>query len=79
MPKPGVSEDFLSERQRAEDILLGSLGFAEEAKLESVIRSADGYRGVGRFPDGEQFTFESDDLLDELQLWALDVLLGPAA
>jgi hypothetical protein len=69
------SGDDLSPEVRAEDILLGSLGFGEDARILSVERTAEGYRGVGKWPDGEQFDFESDDDLDELQLWALEFIL----
>ena len=68
------SADGLSPRQRAEDILLGSLGFGEDAKLVSVERTVEGYRGRGVFTDGEHFDFESDDELTELQAWALELL-----
>lgn len=70
-----ASKDELTPEMRAEDILLGSLGFGEDAKVISVERTAEGYRGVGKWPDGEEFTFESDDELDELQEWALTILL----
>ena len=70
------SGDDLSPEVRAEDILLGSLGFGEEARIVSVERTADGYRGVGKWPDGEQFEFESDDELYELQRWALEFVLA---
>ena len=70
------SSDGLSPRQRAEDILLGSLGFGEEAKLISVARvDGGGYRGNGCYADGEIFEFECDDELGELQLWALSILV----
>jgi hypothetical protein len=72
-------EPFLEERQRAEDILLGGLGFAEDARIVSIERgsakdSRTGYRGLGVFSDGAQFPFECEDALDELQEWALTVL-----
>jgi hypothetical protein len=67
--------DDLSPQVRAEDIILGSLGFGEEARIVSIERTADGYKGIGRWADGEQFPFESDDELDELQEWALRILL----
>ncbi len=70
------SGDDLSPEVRAEDILLGSLGFGEEARIVSIETTADGYRGIGRWPDGEEFEFESDDELDELQRWALEFVLG---
>jgi hypothetical protein len=71
MAKP---KDDLSPQARAEDILLGSLGFGEEAKLVSVERTSNGYRGVAVWLDGESFSFESEEELDNLQLWALSVL-----
>lgn len=60
---------------RAEDILLGSLGYGEDAKVISIERTDTGYKGTGVWQDGEEFLFESDDELDELQIWALDLLL----
>ena len=73
----GESSDGLSPRQRAEDILLGSLGYGEEAKLVSVARTTcGGYSGTGSFSDGEIFKFECDDELTELQLWALEILIS---
>jgi hypothetical protein len=68
--------DDLSPEVRAEDILLGSLGFGEEARIVSVEKTDAGYRGIGVWPDGEQFDFESDDELDDLQVWALDFILA---
>lgn len=69
-----MKKDCLEERIRAEDILLGSLGFGAEAKIVSVKSSEDGYQGVACWPDGEQFQFASDGELDKLQRWALEVL-----
>lgn len=66
--------DDLSPETRAEDILLGSLGYGEEARVVSIERTENGYRGVGTWPDGEQFTFENDDELGDLEIWALDFL-----
>lgn len=71
-------DDDLSPQSRAEDILLGSLGFGEEAKILSVERTPQGYRGVGVWPDGEKFKFENDDELDPLQVWALGVVIKSA-
>ena len=72
----GKESDDLSPKIRAEDIILGSLGFGEEARVLSIERTHEGYRGIGRWADGEEFSFESDDRLDELQEWALAILLG---
>jgi hypothetical protein len=63
--------DDLSPQMRAEDILLGTLGFGEEAKILTIEKTVIGYRGVGVWPDGEKFTFECDEELDSLQEWAL--------
>jgi hypothetical protein len=67
--------DDLSPRVRAEDILLGSLGFGEEAQIVSIERTSSGYKGIGTWPDGERFEFESEDDLSELDQWALSVLI----
>ena len=68
--------DDLSPLVRAEDIILGSLGFGEEARIVSVDRAPVGYKGIGRWADGEEFPFESEDELDELTEWALQILLA---
>lgn len=70
-----VAEDFLNEKTRAEDIILGSLGFGEGASIISIKRTAEGFAGVGRWFDGERFEFENDDELDALQEWALTILI----
>ena len=67
--------DDLSPLVRAEDVILGSLGFGEEARVVAIERTSDGYKGVGRWADGEEFPFESDDEMDELTEWALGLLL----
>lgn len=67
--------DGLDPKTRAEDVLLGSLGFDESAHIKSVWRTEEGYAGIGIWSDGESFDFESDSELDELQRWALTVLL----
>ena len=71
--------DDLTPEMRAEDILLGSLGYGEEAKIVTLERSATGYKGRATWPDGEEFDFESEDDLGELELWALSVLLKDQA
>ena len=67
--------DDLSPQVRAEDIILGSLGFGEEARVVSIERTPEGYKGIGRWADGQEFPFESDDELDDLQEWALSIVL----
>ena len=69
-----MKDDFLSERNRAEDILLGSLGIGEEANIVTVEITPQGYKGVARWNNGEEFSFESEDEVDELQQWALSIL-----
>lgn len=69
-----MADDFLSERVRAEDIILGSLGYGEEARLVSIEKTNQGFRGVGAWSDGEKFAFENDDVIDDLQQWALQIL-----
>lgn len=69
-------KDFLDEKTRAEDIILGSLGFGEEAKIISIKKTKQGFSGLGRFLDGEEFDFSSEDPLDDLEMWALKILLG---
>ena len=69
-----MKDASLTERVRAKDILLGSLGFGEEAQIVSVERIEKGYRGIGTWKDGETFEFESKDDIDELQEWALRVV-----
>lgn len=71
-----MSDEKIDERTRAEDILLGSLGFGEGAKIISVELTDAGYRGIGQFEDGEQFEFESEDEIDALQRWALGIVLS---
>jgi hypothetical protein len=68
-------DDFLEEGQRAEDIILGSLGFGEDACIASIEATKEGYRGKGHYSDGEEFDFESDCELDDLDRWALSILL----
>lgn len=70
-----MGEKFLSEENRAEDILLGALGFGEDASIVSVELAPDGfYRGVGKYGDGEIFEFVSDLEADDLERWAIGVL-----
>lgn len=69
-----MKDDFLKEETRAEDILLGALGFGEEASIISVKETDEGYAGRGRWSDGEEFDFESDDGIDELERWAISII-----
>jgi len=72
-------QDDLSPRIRAEDILLGALGFGEHARIVTIHGTNNGYpgyAGVGTWPDGTTFTFESEEPLTALEQWALAVLVG---
>lgn len=60
---------------RAEDILLGALGFGDTAKITFIHRTSHGYAGAGKWDDGERFTFESDTPPTEIENWALDILI----
>ncbi len=70
------SDNFLDPKIRAEDILLGSLGYGEEVRIVSVSRIPNGYKGIARWPEGDEFSFEYNDTLDTQQEWALAVLVG---
>jgi hypothetical protein len=70
-----MAEEFLSERIRAEDIILGSLGFGEDAKITSISATQSGFKGEGVFADGDSFVFENDEELTGIEAWALAVLL----
>jgi hypothetical protein len=68
---------FEDESRRAQDILLGALGFGGDARIIELQRdSPKKYSGKAVWEDGEEFNFESDEELQDLELWALTVLLG---
>ncbi len=69
-----MKDDFLSEKNRAEDILLGSIGIGEEAKIISIKKTKKGYKGVATWADGEEFPFDCEEELDDMQKWALGIL-----
>jgi hypothetical protein len=68
-------DEYLPEVVRAEDILLGSLGYGEDAKILSIESTSYGFKGIGQWTDGEKFPFESDESMSDLEKWALSVLL----
>jgi hypothetical protein len=70
-----MAEEFLDERTRAEDILLGSLGIDGEATILEIKTTDGGYKGRARWGDGEVFDFESDEELTDLEKWAMAILL----
>lgn len=67
-------EDFLAEHQRAEDILLGAIGFGEDATLISLRIEGSIIEGVVRFSDGDIIPFSYEESLSPLEEWALSVL-----
>lgn len=66
----------LSAEERAEDIILGGLGFGEDARIVSLERCSQGFRGEAAFSDGERSPFASDEAPSEIEEWALNVLLA---
>ena len=69
-----MADDFLNERTRAEDIILGALGFDSDATIVSVTINDEGFTGTGAWSDGEEFEFESDDEPTDIERWALEIL-----
>jgi hypothetical protein len=67
-------EACLDERVRAEDILLGSLGFDTDARIIEIEVTSAGYKGKGQWSDGEIFCFESENDVSSLEQWAVSVL-----
>ncbi|MCB0353447.1 MAG: hypothetical protein KDD64_07985 [Bdellovibrionales bacterium] len=70
-----MQDDFLSERFRAEDILLGGLGFSDEVRLVSLRRTEGGFEGTAKVDQEEPFEFSSEEELTELEEWAVDILI----
>ena len=70
-----AEDNYLSERVRAEDILLGALGFGEDAKITSIQKTDFGFSGVGQYRDGESFSFQNEEDMTPLEAWALSILL----
>jgi len=71
-----MADDCLDELIRAEDIILGALGFDAGASLVKINQTSAGFAGIAKWPDGEEFAFESEDPLSELEQWALKILMG---
>lgn len=69
-----MSKDFLDEQTRAEDIILGGLGFGEDAKIVSIEIVNDRYIGTACWSDGEEFSFQSETEITELESWAVSIL-----
>lgn len=69
-----MADSFLNEVTRAEDILLGALGFDGDAAIIALSITEDGYHGEGQWPDGDTFTFESEWEPDDLEKWALSII-----
>lgn len=68
-------KELLKPQQRAEDILLGALGFSEDARIVSIVSTETGFEGKGSYSDGEEFSFNSDGELSPLEKWALEQLI----
>ena len=67
--------DELSEISRAEDILLGALGYSDDAKLDKISLSGDEITIHGTFhSDGEKFVTIYDCDRGQLEDWAVEVL-----
>lgn len=71
---PPIKDSWLKAHVRAEDIILGSIGLGDDAKLQWVKRTDDGFAGEAKWSDGEVFTFQSDDEMTELEQWAIELL-----
>jgi hypothetical protein len=68
-------EDTFAEAIRAEDIFLGGMGLAEDAKLEKIHLQGQMLFIIGSFSsDGEQFKLLYDCEIGDLELWALEIL-----
>jgi hypothetical protein len=69
-------DDILNPETRAEDIILGGLGFSESARIISISHNSQKgvFFGVGEYNDGEQFDFHSEDPISSLEEWALTIL-----
>jgi hypothetical protein len=73
------NDEGLDEVSRAEDVILGSLGFGEDAKIIEFRRDGEVYRGIASWSDGEQFEFETAVTeMSELELWAVDTFMKAA-
>lgn len=70
-----AKDDFLNERSRAEDIILGGLGFGEEVTIIEIQKTSQGFQGVARDKESDEYPFESEDEVTDLEQWALSVLL----
>lgn len=65
----------VSEICRAEDILLGALGYSDDAQLEKVIMSGSEINLHGHFlSDGEKFVVIYDCEIGPLENWAIAIL-----
>ena len=65
----------LSDLCRAEDILLGALGYSDDAQLEKVLIAGSEINLHGKFlSDGEKFEAIYDCEIGPLENWAIDIL-----
>jgi len=69
------SSEELSEISRSEDILLGAMGFSEDARLKRVVVKREEVFLEGSFTsDGETFVSKFDGEFGPLESWALEIL-----
>lgn len=69
------TEEELSDLSRAEDILLGAMGYSDDAKLEKVKILGEQIFLNGAFrSDGESFSVKFDCERGKLEDWALEIL-----
>ena len=69
-----MADDFLDEKIRAEDIILGALGLDTEFKINSIESTSEGFKGIAKASDGEEIQICNEFPLDELEIWALNIL-----
>jgi hypothetical protein len=70
-----LSKDSLDSKTRAEDIILGGLGYDGAAKILELVETQSGILGKGIWDDGEEFEFKLEENLSELELWAVKIIL----
>jgi hypothetical protein len=73
--KTSKEKDLIQDQfVRAEDIILGSLGFDGDATIVSISATESGFNGRGIYADGEEFVFENDQPLEQIEIWAFEIL-----